>query len=262
MSLANSDLDIVTGPSGRPLLTSGLTSGTGIALAGRASAGFAGPPSPTDGLDGLSVDRLAAAGKAAFDAVASAVLLLIALPIITLLAALIWSLDGHSPFYAQPRVGRHGVVFRVWKLRSMHVDADARLARHLESDEAAAEEWRRCFKLTRDPRILPFIGNLIRRSSLDELPQLWNVLCGEMSLVGPRPFPSYHLAAFSDEFRQLRCSVMPGLTGLWQIQARSDGSLSDQEDLDTRYIRHRSFRLDLLILLRTLPAILSARGAR
>lgn len=200
--------------------------------------------------------------KSVFDFFVAGALLLAALPFILVLAAAIWSVDRHSPFYAQTRVGRHGVPFRVWKLRSMFIDADNRLARHLNENPAAAAEWQRCFKLKDDPRILPWIGNFIRRSSLDELPQLWNILCGEMSLVGPRPFPSYHLDSFSAEFRQLRCSVLPGLTGLWQIQSRSDGDLSDQESWDKTYIRDRCLSLDLVILLRTLPAVLSARGAR
>lgn len=200
--------------------------------------------------------------KPLFDFVLAALLLTAALPVILLLAALIWCLDRHSPFYGQPRVGRHGVMFRVWKLRSMYIDADTRLTEHLQNNPAAEAEWRRCFKLSKDPRILPLIGGFIRRSSLDELPQFWNILKGEMSLVGPRPFPPYHLACFSDDFQRLRSTVRPGLTGLWQIQTRSNGDLSDQERWDSHYIRHQGFWLDLSIITRTIPAVLSARGAR
>jgi lipopolysaccharide/colanic/teichoic acid biosynthesis glycosyltransferase len=105
------------------------------------------------------------------------------------------------------------------------------------------------------------VGKILRKTSLDELPQLWNVLRGEMSLVGPRPFPHYHLEQFSDDFRTLRRSVFPGMTGLWQIDARSDGNLGMQESLDTYYIRNWSIWLDLSLLFRTVKVVLSGKGA-
>jgi Undecaprenyl-phosphate galactose phosphotransferase WbaP len=177
--------------------------------------------------------------------------------------AAVWiKLASRGPvFYRQMREGFDGRRIAVWKLRTMYRDADAVLEEWLESHPGDRAEWSRYFKLRHDPRVLPGIGKLLRRTSLDELPQLWSILKGEMSLVGPRPFPDYHLEQFSGEFRALRTRVLPGLTGLWQVSARSEGDVGVQQALDTYYIRNWSPWLDLYILARTVAAVLLARGA-
>lgn len=186
---------------------------------------------------------------------------LAALPVIGVAALWIRRSSPGPAFFGQEREGLAGQRIRVWKLRTMHVNSEELLRWHLESDAGARQEWERFLKLKHDPRIIPGIGRLLRRTSLDELPQLWNVLKGEMSLVGPRPFPQYHLDKFPEEFRALRARVRPGLTGLWQICARSEGDLEAQQRLDAYYIRNWSLWLDIYILARTIKAVLTARGA-
>jgi len=199
--------------------------------------------------------------KRMMDRVIATPLFLMSIPVMA--AAGVWiKLTSRGPaFHCQMREGLDRRRIAVWKLRTMHVNGDGLLESWFQQHPADRLKWSRYFKLRHDPRVLPWIGTLLRRTSLDELPQLWSVLKGEMSLVGPRPLPDYHLEQFPPEFRTLRTRVLPGLTGMWQVSARSDGDVKIQEGLDTYYIRNWSPWLDLYILARTVTAVVMARGA-
>jgi Undecaprenyl-phosphate galactose phosphotransferase WbaP len=194
--------------------------------------------------------------KAVMDRAIALPLFLLSLPIIALAAVWIKLTSRGPVFYCQNREG-----LQVWKLRTMQMDGDRILEQWFETHPFDRAHWNRHFKLRNDPRVMKGIGPLLRRTSLDELPQLWTIITGKMSLVGPRPLPDYHLTAFDPEFRTLRTRVLPGLTGLWQVSKRSDGDAETVEALDTYYIRNWSPWLDLYILARTVTAVLLARGA-
>jgi lipopolysaccharide/colanic/teichoic acid biosynthesis glycosyltransferase len=177
------------------------------------------------------------------------------LPLIGLLALLVRR-DGGTAFYSHDRIGRNGEVFRFWKLRSMVVDADAQLKEHLARDPMARAEWARRQKLHNDPRITE-IGRLLRRTSLDELPQLWNVLKGDMSLVGPRPMmPDQRMLYPGKAYFDLR----PGLTGFWQVSGRNDVSFARRALYDTLYANRLSLLTDLTVLLLTIRVVVRGTG--
>ncbi len=186
-------------------------------------------------------------------------LVLLVLPIVlptVLILALLVARDGHSPIYRQERLGRGGKVFMLWKLRTMVPDAKAHLERYLADNEAARCEWDAYQKLSCDPRITS-IGHLLRKSSLDELPQLWNVLKGDMSLVGPRPM--------MPEQRQLYpghayFALRPGLTGLWQVSDRNASTFAQRADYDADYERKLSLATDLRVLVATVGVVLRGTG--
>jgi exopolysaccharide production protein ExoY len=184
------------------------------------------------------------------------------LPLVLLLLApvcLLVTLDGGQPVYRHLRLGRGGRTFYCYKVRTMVPDADARLKALLDSNHLAREEWSERFKLKKDPRVTR-LGQFLRKTSLDELPQLWNVLRGEMSFIGPRPIIPDELERYGDRAAAyLACS--PGISGLWQVSGRNDASYEQRVLLDERYAREWTFVLDAQILLRTLPVVLGARGS-
>lgn len=185
----------------------------------------------------------------------------VAVPVILVSAVWVYIVSRGNPFYWHEREGEGGKPLRILKLRTMFPNADVVLEDYLDRHPVARAEWDRYLKLRHDPRVLPGVGQFLRRSSLDELPQIWNVFKGEMSMVGPRPFPVYHTEQFKPAFRELRTKVRPGLTGLWQISARSEGDLEVQANLDTYYIRNWSLWLDIFILSRTARAVILGQGA-
>ena len=223
-------------------------------------------PRDLGGLLGLEMQQKLLNGfnwrlKRLLDLIVSSVAIFLTIPFVLLCAAWVCATSPGPALYFQEREGRNGRIIRVWKLRTMYVEAEQMLQKHLAEDAQARTEWETFCKLKRDPRVLPGIGRFLRRTSIDELPQLWNVLKGEMSLVGPRPFPIYHNERFDPEFRTLRTQVTPGLTGLWQVGPRSDGNLSVQLSLDTYYIQNWSLWLDLYIVIRTMRAIFIQEGS-
>lgn len=184
---------------------------------------------------------------------------LLLLPLLGLIAILI-KLDSPGPvLYGQWRVGQGGRWFRVWKFRSMVKDADKVLKEYFEKHPELREEWELYQKLRDDPRVTR-VGRILRQTSLDELPQLWNVLRGEMSLVGPRPLPQHSVEKYGEEFA-FYIKVKPGITGLWQVSGRSDTTFQEHVNLNTYYVRNWSLWLDFYILARTVWVVLTRKGA-
>ena len=208
-----------------------------------------------------TLTRLVPRAVKRFSDLAAVLLLGVAwVPLVGVLALLVWLEDRASPFYGQNRIGLDGRTIRTWKLRTMVTEADVVLQRALNADPALKAEWESAFKLERDPRVTR-VGRLMRRTSLDELPQLFNVLRGDMSLVGPRPLPDYHHEELTEQARALRERVRPGITGLWQVSGRSDSGNVGMERWDPYYVRNWSPWLDAVILVRTLRVVLRGSGA-
>lgn len=198
--------------------------------------------------------------KRALDIILATCLIIVCAPMMLAIALLI-RLDGGPAFYLHTRIGRGGIPFGCLKFRSMVVNAEAVLARHLAAHPDRAREWEEKRKLTHDPRVTA-IGRVLRATSLDELPQLFNVLSGEMSLVGPRPVLEEELNRYyCHRSRAAYVSVRPGITGLWQVTGRSNTSYAERVALDLQYVERQSLLGDLHLLLRTIPAVLQKRGA-
>ncbi len=180
-------------------------------------------------------------------------------PLVGAIALAIRMSSKGPALYSQQRVGKHGVPFRAWKFRTMVVNADEVLRRELEKNPALRAEWELNFKLRDDPRVTA-VGRFLRKTSLDELPQLWNVLKGEMSLVGPRPIVDAEVVRYGEGISLLG-RVKPGLSGLWQVSGRSNTTYSDRVRLDMYYIRNWSVWLDIFILAKTCAVVLRRQGA-
>lgn len=200
----------------------------------------------------------AAVVKRAIDLVGGVILLLLALPLLLAVAAALWWEGAGPVLFVQSRIGRDGRPFACLKLRTMRVDAENRLAALLAASPSARREWAADQKLRRDPRVTP-LGRLVRKLSLDELPQLANVIAGQMSLVGPRPIVQAEVPRYG-AFLADYCAVKPGMTGMWQVSGRNDVSYGERVQLDRHYARHASLLLDLRIAWRTVPAVLGGAG--
>lgn len=226
-----------------------------------AGAGFAGSSFGVLIAERAALARLPhPAAKTAFDKAMALLALPVLLPLGLIVALVLLIADGGPVLYSQTRVGRYGKPFQCWKFRTMVRDADAALERALQADPALRLEWLACRKLRRDPRIHP-VGNFLRKTSLDEIPQLWNVLRGDMSFVGPRPVVSDELR-FYGAFAADYMSVRPGLTGAWQVSGRSNTTYDERVALDIDYVRNQTFRNDLRIVAKTVKVVLAQTGAR
>jgi undecaprenyl-phosphate galactose phosphotransferase len=196
--------------------------------------------------------------KRMFDLVVSLTVLLVGLPVLLWIALRV-SASGRPVFYGHTRVGRHNKPFPCYKFRTMEINADQLLADLLARDPEARAEWQKDFKLKNDPRVTP-IGQFLRKTSLDELPQLWNVIKGEMSLVGPRPVVDAELARYGNQV-EYYLEANPGITGLWQISGRNDISYDERVYLDAWYVKNWSLFSDIVILFKTVKVIFKKDGA-
>jgi exopolysaccharide production protein ExoY len=209
------------------------------------------PPGVPLGINGVS--------KRAFDLAIALALVVFVSPLLLAIWSLIRLSDGGHAIFRQQRFGREGRVFTCYKFRTMAVDADDRLDELLKRDSGAAAEWANGQKLRNDPRITP-LGRFLRKSSLDELPQLINIIRGEMSIVGPRPIIHNEIVKYGDYYAYYT-ATRPGVTGLWQVSGRNLTSYQQRVALDAQYVREWTLLKDVIIILRTVPTILFGQGA-
>jgi lipopolysaccharide/colanic/teichoic acid biosynthesis glycosyltransferase len=204
---------------------------------------------------------LSRALKRIIDIAGAATLFVLSAPLLAILALWIRRRSPGPALFRQQRAGLHGQPFILLKLRTMHLNAEEILSGHLASSAEARNEWSRYRRLRHDPRLIAGVGAWLRRTSLDELPQLWNVIRGEMSLVGPRPLELPVVAQLPREANAIRHRVRPGITGLWQISGRSEMDIATLARVDAEYMEGWSLWKDIVILCRTPAAVLSGRGA-
>ena len=223
--------------------------------------------SPRDlgGILGLEVshnllDPFSRLMKRTFDLAVVILMLPVWLPLMSLVALLIWLNDRAAPIFSHQRIGKNNKPFGTLKFRTMVPNAEQALEEALQKDESLRQEWETAFKLKNDPRLTQ-IGHLLRKTSLDEIPQFLNVLSGSMSLVGPRPLPQYHQHQLPAQIQRLRERVSPGITGLWQVSGRSEAGNEGMIRHDAYYVRNWSIWLDIVILVRTFRAVVKSRGA-
>lgn len=198
--------------------------------------------------------------KRMFDIAFSFTALLALMPLFFLIALAIRFTSKGKSVYSHERVGRGGKPFRCYKFRTMFADADARLKDILDQCPEMRAEWEKSHKLKNDPRVTP-VGAFLRKTSLDELPQFWNVLVGDLSIVGPRPVVKAEIKKFYGPSAARILSIRPGITGLWQVSGRSNTSYATRIQLDEEYIGKQSIWFDLKLILKTLPSMISRRGA-
>lgn len=197
--------------------------------------------------------------KRSFDVSSALLALLVLSPIFLMIVVLVKLSDKGPAFYGHRRIGHNGRTFHCLKFRTMVVNGDEVLKQYLTSDPHAAEEWRQTRKLKNDPRVTA-VGSVLRKLSLDELPQLINIIRGEMSVVGPRPVVDEELNYYESAARYY-LSTRPGLTGLWQISGRNDVSYKERVDYDTQYVQNWSMMRDISIIMKTVPAVCMSRGS-
>ncbi|HET6378700.1 MAG TPA: sugar transferase [Methylocella sp.] len=198
-------------------------------------------------------------GKRIFDFVTASLLLALASPLFLMVMIILYLTEPGPVFFRHTRVGLDGRRFQCLKFRTMAVNANEILKELLEKDPKARREWESTQKLINDPRITP-LGKFLRQSSLDELPQLINVIRGEMSLVGPRPVVPSELSRYGDKV-SLYLRARPGITGIWQVSGRNDCGYEKRVEMDAKYVRHWRFSTDIWILLRTVGAVITQRGS-
>ncbi|MBA3816743.1 MAG: sugar transferase [Parachlamydiaceae bacterium] len=198
--------------------------------------------------------------KRLFDFLFSLIVITLGLPLFILIGIAIRCTSKGPIFYFQERIGRGGIPFRCFKFRTMFSDADQRLQAILACDATKQNEWQKNHKLKNDPRITP-IGNFLRKTSLDELPQFWNVIKGDLSVVGPRPVVHEEIIRHYGPKAYKILTIRPGLTGIWQVSGRSNTGYEKRILLDEQYVDTRSFGLDVKLIAKTIPSMISAKGA-